>query len=214
MEELGDLVTMRPRAAEVAAFGEDLARLVAAARLVNIVVLSVALAAALTRLLPAAATESAISHWPSDQRELIVVDHTGQAGWETATATAVGRWNAAGADVHLTWAAGDGSCDEDGPRIAFCLVEGSELKGYVEYEALTTPSTSADGHANGVFIEACADCGLTELARQVVATHEIGHALGLTHNTRFGSVMFPTGSTGELDTTDSAELRELYAHDD
>jgi hypothetical protein len=214
LEELSNLFAMRPRAADVDGFGDDLARLAAVVRLANILVLAVALAMVPTRLLPAGATETTVSHWPTGQRDLVVVDHTGQEAWETATRTAVAQWNSAGADVRLTWESGDGSCDEQGARITFCLVDGDELEGFVEYQGIMTPSTTDDGHAVAAVVEACGDCGLTAIFRQLVATHEIGHALGLPHNDRFGSVMFPNGGVGELDALDGADLRRLYAHDD
>ncbi|CAN5231750.1 hypothetical protein BH18ACT4_BH18ACT4_01180 [soil metagenome] len=214
-EQLGDLVSMRPRAADVEAFGEFWARFAAIARLANCLVLAAAFAIVLSRWLPASATESVmISHWSSGQRDLVIVDHTGQMAWQQATRTAVAEWNAAGSDVHLTWEAGDGVCDEDGARIAFCLVEGTELVGFVDYQGLTTQSGSDDGHADGAVVEACSDCRLDEFERQIVATHEIGHALGLPHNDRITSVMFPNGGTGEPDIQDAAALRRLYAHDD
>lgn len=205
---------MRPRDADVDVLGADLARLAAIVRLANILVLAVALAMVPTRLLPAGATETTISHWPTGQRDLVIVDHTGEAAWEAVTRTAVAQWNSAGADLRLTWEAGDGSCDEQGARIAFCLVDGDDLEGFVEYQGVMTPSTADDGHASGAVVEACGDCGLSAILRQLVATHEIGHAIGLPHNERFGSVMFPNGGTGELDALDGADLRRLYAHAD
>lgn len=205
---------MRPRAADLDGFGVSLARLAAVVRLANILVLAVAFAMVPTRLLPAGATETTISHWPTGQRDLVVVDHTGEEVWATAIRTAVAQWNAAGADVRLTWEAGDGSCDEQGARIAFCLVDSDELVGFVEYQGVMTPSTSDDGHARGALVEACGDCGLTATSRQLVTTHEIGHAIGLPHNDRFFSVMSRNGGAGELDAQDGADLRRLYVHGD
>lgn len=205
---------MRPREADVDGLGHDLARLAAIVRLANILVLAVALAMVATRLLPAGATQTTISHWPTGQRDLVVVDHTGQPDWESVTRTAVAQWNSAGADLRLTWEAGDGACDEQGARIAFCLVDGDELVGFVEYQGVMTPSTSDDGHASRALVEACGDCGLTATSRQLVATHEIGHAIGLPHNDRFFSVMSRNGGAGELDAQDGADLRRLYMHDD
>lgn len=205
---------MRPRADDVEGLGGGLARLAAVVRLANILVLAVAIAMVPTRLLPAGAAETVISHWPTGQRDLVVVDHTGQEAWRTATRTAVDQWNSAGADVRLTWEAGDGSCEEQGVRIAFCLVGGDELEGFVEYQGIMTPTTTPDGHAGGAVVEACGDCGLSAILRQLVATHEIGHALGLPHNERFFSVMSRNGGAGELDAQDGPDLRRLYAHTD
>lgn len=205
---------MRPRADDVDGLGDGLGRLAAVVRLANIVVLAAALAMVPTKLVPAGATETTVAHWPTGQRNLVLVDHTGQPAWEAATRTAVEQWSSAGADVRLTWEAGDGSCDEQGARIAFCLVDGDDLEGFVEYQGVMTPSTTDDGHATGALVEACGDCGLSAILRQLVATHEIGHALGLPHNERFGSVMFPNGGAGELDPQDGPDLRRLYAHRD
>lgn len=50
---------------------------------------------------------------------------------------------------------------------------------------------------------------------QAVATHEIGHSLGLAHSTVFSSIMFPyykgPEESSELDYDDIMALYELYS---
>jgi predicted Zn-dependent protease len=79
---------------------------------------------------------------------------------------------------------------------------------------LADQDTDDDGHARSAILEVCGDCGLRDGLRRVVATHELGHALGLPHNDRLGSVVYPVGGTDQPDPEDYAELRRLYAHTD
>ncbi|MDP9453058.1 MAG: matrixin family metalloprotease [Actinomycetota bacterium] len=209
---LGDLLRLRPRAGDVAALGLSQARLAAVVRLGNAVVFAVAFAVALARIVPAVADERPFGHWPSGQRDLVVVDRTGDPAWHQASRHAVEVWNQAGADLRLTWAEGDGACAYDGPRISVCTASEESLEGVVQFQGLSDQETDEDGHAQAAFVEVCGDCGLNDVLRRVVATHEIGHALGLRHNNRLGSVVYPIGGTDQPDEEDYAELRRLHDH--
>jgi predicted Zn-dependent protease len=96
--------------------------------------------------------------------------------------------------------------------ISVCTVSEESLDGIVQFQGLADQETDGDGHATGAFLEVCADCGLNDVLRRVVATHELGHALGLPHNDRIGSVVYPIGGTDQPDDDDDAELRRLHAH--
>ncbi len=211
---VGDLLRLRPRPGDVALLGPSYAQLAAVVRLANSVVFAVALAVALVHIVPAVADERPFGHWPSGQRDLTVVDRTGDPAWHQATRHAVEVWNDAGADLRLTWVEGAGPCKYDGARISVCTTSEESLDGVVQFQGLTDQQTDDDGHARGAFVEVCGDCGLKDVLRRVVATHEIGHALGLAHNDRLGSVVYPIGGTDQPDADDDAELRRLHAHTD
>jgi hypothetical protein len=198
----------------VAVLGSDRARLAAVIRLGNAVVFAVALAVALVRIVPAVAGERSFGHWPSGRRDLVVVDRTGDPAWQRATRHAVDVWNQAGADLRLTWEAGAGACEHDGPVISVCTVSEESLDGIVQFQGLADQATDDESHATGAFLEVCEDCGLNDVLRRVVATHELGHALGLPHNDRIGSVVYPIGGTDQPDADDYAKLRRLNAHPD
>jgi predicted Zn-dependent protease len=209
---VADLLRLRPRRGDVAILGPRRAQLAAAVRLGNAVVFAVALAAALVRIVPAVADERSFGHWPSGRRDLVVVDRTGDPAWQRASRHAVDVWNQAGADLRLAWEVGAGACEHDGLMISVCTVSEESLDGIVQFQGLADQETDGDGHATGAFLEVCADCGLNDVLRRVVATHELGHALGLPHNDRIGSVVYPIGGTDQPDDDDDAELRRLHAH--
>lgn len=217
LHSVGDLLRLRPRPGEVAFLGQDQAQLAAVVRLANALVFAVAFAVVLVRIVPdpiAAAAGKPFGHWPSGDRELVVVDRTDDPGWRQATRHAVAVWNRSGADLRLTWAQEDGPCDYDGTRISVCTTDAESLDGIVAFQGLTDQDADDDGHAQGAFIEVCGDCGLSAVLRRVVATHELGHALGLSHNQRFGSVVYPVGGTDQPDAEDYVELRRVYDHAD
>lgn len=196
----------------MAVLGSGRARLAAVVRLGNAVVFAVALAVALVRIVPAVADERPFGHWRSGQRDLVIVDRTGDPAWQQATRHAVDVWNQAGTDLRLTWTQGTGSCKHDGSRISVCTVSEESLDGIVQFQGLADQATDDESHATGAFLEVCEDCGLNDVLRRVVATHELGHALGLPHNDRIGSVVYPIGGTDQPDADDDAELRRLHAH--
>ncbi len=211
---VGDLLRLRSRARDVAVLGPQQAKLAAVVRLTNAVVFAVALALALVRMVPAVAEEEPFGHWPSAQRELVLVDRTGDRRWHEATRHAVEVWNRSGADVRLSWEAGSGPCEPDGRRISVCTVTEESLEGVVQFQGLADQDTDEDGHATAAVLKVCGNCGLRDVLRRVVATHELGHALGLAHNNRLGSVVYPIGGTDQPDDEDYAELRRLYGHTD
>lgn len=211
---VGDLVRLRPRPGDVAALGLGQARLAAVVRLANSVVFAVAFAVALVRIVPAVADERPFGHWPSGQRDLVVVDRTDDPAWHQATRHAVEVWTRSGADLRLTWAEGDGECAKEDTRISVCTTSEESLDGVVQFQGLTDQEADGAGHAQGAFVEVCGDCGLNDVLRRVVASHELGHALGLAHNNRLGSVVYPIGGTDQPDEEDYAELRRLHAHID
>lgn len=166
-----------------------------------------------------ALVDKPLGHWRSGERTLTVVDRTGDPAWEQASRWAVARWNEAGADVHLRWSSGNGVCVPGGTRIGVCGRSYASLQriGFTDVQGIqgiANPDLeTAVEHNQGGVVEVCSDCPIDEVRRQVIATHEIGHTLGLLHTNRRTSVMYHAGSP-RPDAGDYAALRSLYAHDD
>lgn len=172
------------------------------------------MATALTRL-----TED--PHWSTAAGPVLVVDYTSETAWQEANQHAVEAWSTAadGTPLRLAWTAGSGPCAPEEGRIVLCgassdsLDDGSPLlrQGVARVE-LGTDRTQA--HVGEAILFECLDCDLGEHRRRVVATHELGHALGLTHSQRPDSVMYHTGGPEHPDAIDAEGLRALYGHVD
>ena len=160
--------------------------------------------------------DPADSHWPSQRRDLVVVDKTGDPAWHRATRWAVAQWNRADVGVRLTWTAGSGSCEEEAERIAVCRATRQELAdlGVPKLQGLVEPELDRHGHYERVSVVVCADCRLDQSRRKVVATHELGHALGLSHAGEAGSLMHPSGGADHPHRPDVEAVRAKHAHTD
>jgi hypothetical protein len=156
------------------------------------------------------------AHWPSQQRDLVVVDRTGDAGWQRATRRAVDMWNRGDVGVRLTWAAGPGPCGGNGPGIEVCAANRPALAqlGVPNLQGLVEPDLDRHGHFERATVLVCGDCGLDQARMKVVATHELGHALGLDHNAGTGALMHPAGGTDHPHGPDFEAVRAKHAHVD
>lgn len=155
-------------------------------------------------------------HWPSDNREVAVVDRTGDPAWQRATRWAVERWNRADVGVRLTWTAATGPCDDSAEDIEFCPATKADLArlDVPQLQGLVEPDVDRHGHFERVQVLVCADCRLGQARRKVVTTHELGHALGLSHADGAGSLMHPSGGSDHPHRPDIEALRSRHAHTD
>jgi hypothetical protein len=181
----------------------------------NTVVFALALALVLAdKLIPPIPILDNLSadSWPGGHRHLIVSDRTGDPGWHAAITQAVATWSQVGTSLRLTTVIQRGPCRQAPDTIEICEQQQSgfskqEIPGR---QGFVDPIVDSDHHFHSVDVVVCSDCPIDQSRRVVIATHEIGHAIGLPHNGSPFSVMYPSGSTFGPDPQDVQILRSKY----
>lgn len=150
-------------------------------------------------------------HWPVSHRDLTVVDRTSDSGWHQAVASAIATWAAGGSALHLALTAASGPCVQRRDQIQVCQATTGEISGQgsAGEQGLFEPKVGRSNDYRSAVLLVCSDCEIDQDRMTVIATHELGHALGLSHSPDPLSVMYYLGGSTQPDARDYQDLRLL-----
>lgn len=168
-------------------------------------------------------------HWPSTHRNVTIVDRTNDAAWHQALADAVTTWTQGGSAMHLTLTADPASpadlaspagtadvpaatdCGQHRDRIEVCQATTAVIsrQGSAGEQGLFVPRVARNHEYRSAIVLVCSNCEIDQDRMTVIATHELGHALGLAHSLDPESVMYYLGGSAHPDTNDLQVLRRL-----
>jgi predicted Zn-dependent protease len=134
---------------------------------------------------------------PSDARRLQAAASRGIVAWDGAPLRVEAHADATSADIVVTWVR---SLPDS--RLGLARVEWAQRGAEVRF---SVPRFELATHASGP-----APRLQTPAEVELVAVHEMGHALGLPHSDREADVMFPTRTARRLTTRDHRTAMALY----
>jgi hypothetical protein len=149
--------------------------------------------------------------WPAGHHRLAIVDRTRDDGWHQAVADAVDTWAGGGSSLQLTVKTGGGRCHQSRDHIEVCMATADAIasEGAQGEQGLFLPKVGRSHDYHSAIVLVCSDCGIDQTRMTVIATHEVGHALGLAHSPDPQSVMYYLGGSALPDAHDLQILRLL-----
>jgi hypothetical protein len=149
-------------------------------------------------------------HWPVKDRNLMIVDRTEDPAWHQAIVAAVATWTAGGSALRLTLTSGDGPCAQRRDHIEYCQATTSAIsqQGSDGDQGLFVPKVGRSHDYRSSILLVCSDCDIDATRMTIIATHELGHALGLAHSPDPNSVMYFSGGSTQPDARDYQILRQ------
>jgi predicted Zn-dependent protease len=149
--------------------------------------------------------------WPANHRDLTIVDRTGSSAWHQAIEDAIATWNAGGSALSFSLVTESGPCAQQHDHIEYCQATANQIAqvGSDGDQGLFIPWVTNHHTYKSAILLLCSNCDLTENRMIIIATHEMGHSLGLPHNPDPSSCMYFAGGSTQPDAVDYDILRVL-----
>lgn len=149
-------------------------------------------------------------HWPVKDRDLTIVDRTEDPAWHAAIVVAVATWTAGGSALRFTLTTENGPCVQQKDHIEYCQATSNGIAkvGSDGDQGLFVPKVERNHQYKSAILLVCSDCDIDQTRMTIIATHEMGHSLGLAHSPDPNSVMYFSGGSTQPDARDYQILRE------